>query len=96
MHSTVRLRASRPKLLRHGRWSSPSTAGPADGSYRFHQQMPIPLAIAVAGALGALARYGLDGVIARRVPGAFPCGTFVINVSGSFLLGLALTLEKFA
>ena len=58
--------------------------------------MPIPVAIAVAGALGALARYGLDGVIARRVPGAFPCGTFVINVSGSFLLGLALTLEKFA
>jgi CrcB protein len=54
--------------------------------------MPIPLAIALAGALGALARYGLDGFIARRAPGAFPWGTFAINVSGSLLLGLAFTL----
>jgi CrcB protein len=54
--------------------------------------MPIPLAIGLAGALGALARYGLDGVIARRAPGAFPWGTFVVNVSGSFLLGLTFTL----
>jgi fluoride exporter len=54
--------------------------------------MPIPLATALAGALGALSRYGLDGLIARRAPGAFPWGTFVINVSGSFLLGLAFTL----
>ena len=53
--------------------------------------MPIPLAIALAGALGALSRYGLDGLIARRTS-AFPWGTFVINVSGSFLLGLAFTL----
>jgi fluoride exporter len=54
--------------------------------------MPIPLAIAIFGALGALARYGLDGVIARRAPGAFPWGTFAINVTGSFLLGLVFTL----
>jgi CrcB protein len=53
--------------------------------------MPLPLAIALAGALGALSRYGLDGLIARRTS-AFPWGTFVINVSGSFLLGLAFTL----
>ena len=47
------------------------------------------VAIPVAGALGALARYGLDGLISRRAPTSFPWGTFVINVSGSFLLGLA-------
>src|SRR5579871_4105198 len=49
-------------------------------------------AIAVAGALGALARYGLDGLVSRRLPSAFPWGTFVINVSGAFLLGLLFTV----
>jgi CrcB protein len=55
------------------------------------------LAIALAGGLGALARYGLDGVVSRRAPGAFPWGTFVVNVSGAFALGLVVTLatERF-
>lgn len=48
--------------------------------------------IAVAGSLGALARYGLEGVVVRHAPGAFPWGTFVVNVSGSFALGLVFTL----
>jgi CrcB protein len=54
--------------------------------------MPIPLAIAVAGALGALTRYWLDGVVSRRAGGGFPWGTLTINVTGSFLLGLLFTL----
>ena len=54
--------------------------------------MPTPLAVALAGALGALARYGLDGFVARRTPGAFPWGTFAINISGSFALGALFTL----
>lgn len=45
------------------------------------------LGVAVAGALGALARYGLGSFISERYAGAFPLGTFVINVSGSFVLG---------
>ncbi len=55
------------------------------------------VAIAVAGALGALARYGLDGLVSRRAPTSFPWGTFAINVSGSFLLGLVFVLmaERF-
>ncbi len=48
--------------------------------------------IGVAGALGALARYGLDGFVARRSTSAFPWGTFVVNVTGSFLLGLVFTV----
>jgi fluoride exporter len=48
--------------------------------------------IAIAGAFGALARYGLEGAISRRAPGAFPWGTFVVNVSGSFVLGLLFVL----
>ena len=50
------------------------------------------VAIAVAGSLGALARYGLDGLVSRRVPSAFPWGTFVVNISGAFVLGFLMTL----
>jgi CrcB protein len=53
--------------------------------------MQIVVAVAVAGALGAAARYGLDGWISGRA-GLFPWGTFVINVSGAFLLGLLFTV----
>ncbi|HEX3057449.1 MAG TPA: CrcB family protein [Gaiellaceae bacterium] len=49
-------------------------------------------AIAVAGAIGALARYGLEGLVSRRAPGAFPWGTFAVNVSGAFVLGFVFTV----
>jgi CrcB protein len=48
----------------------------------------IAIGLVVAGAAGAPARYLLDGFVQDRTEGAFPWGTFVINVSGSFLLGL--------
>ncbi len=50
------------------------------------------IAIAVAGSVGALARYGVDGFVARRTSGAFPWGTFVVNITGAFALGLVFTL----
>ncbi len=50
------------------------------------------VAIGIAGALGALARYGLDGVVSRRFPSPFPWGTFAVNMSGAFVLGLLMTL----
>jgi CrcB protein len=50
------------------------------------------VAIAVAGSIGALARYGLDGLISRNAPASFPWGTFAVNVSGSFVLGLLFVL----
>jgi CrcB protein len=50
------------------------------------------VAIAIAGGLGALARYGLEGFVSRRTKGAFPWGTFVVNISGAFALGLIFTL----
>jgi CrcB protein len=49
------------------------------------------LAISVAGALGALSRYALQAVIDPR-SGGLPWGTFVVNVSGSFLIGLIFTV----
>ncbi len=53
--------------------------------------MRTAVAIAVAGAIGALARYGLQGLVARRAHGAFPWGTFVVNITGAFALGLIFT-----
>lgn len=46
-------------------------------------------AIAIGGALGASARYGLTQLVHLGAAG-FPWATFGINVSGSFLLGLLL------
>ena len=45
------------------------------------------LAVAAGGALGSVARY-LVGVGSGKLFGSdFPCGTLIINVSGSFLIG---------
>jgi CrcB protein len=46
------------------------------------------LLIAIFGAVGTLARYGLQGVVQIRAGGAFPYGTLLINLTGCFLLGL--------
>ncbi|MBX7159756.1 MAG: fluoride efflux transporter CrcB [Acidimicrobiia bacterium] len=45
-------------------------------------------AFAVAAAIGAPARYVIDGLVQDRTGGAFPWGTLVVNVSGCLLLGL--------
>jgi CrcB protein len=44
--------------------------------------------LAFAGGVGALLRFGLDAAVARRSSGAFPYGTFTVNVTGSATLGL--------
>lgn len=46
------------------------------------------LVVAVGGGLGAAARFMVDGEIRTRHNGGFPWGTFVVNVTGSFLIGL--------
>jgi CrcB protein len=52
--------------------------------------MPIPLAVALGGALGAVARYALDRVIERHSIGVFPWSTFTINASGCLLIGIVV------
>jgi CrcB protein len=52
--------------------------------------VPVVLAVVLGGALGALARYGLDGLIEHRAFSLFPWSTFAINVSGCFLAGAAV------
>lgn len=46
------------------------------------------LLIAVAGGLGALARYGLAGLAQRWTDSMFPWGTAAVNITGCFLFGL--------
>src|ERR1041384_468094 len=46
------------------------------------------LLIAIFGAVGTLARYGLQGLVQVRAGSAFPYGTLLINLTGCFFLGL--------
>jgi CrcB protein len=48
------------------------------------------LLVGALGALGALARYGVSGVVQRRWRTTFPVGTLVVNLSGAFAAGLLL------
>jgi len=50
------------------------------------------LTIGIGGFLGAITRYGVALWIGRQWGRSFPLGTFVINVSGSFLIGLLMSL----
>jgi CrcB protein len=55
------------------------------------------LIIGIGGFLGAISRYGVALWIGQRWGRSFPLGTFVINISGSFLIGLLMELftERF-
>ncbi|AXC14754.1 CrcB protein [Acidisarcina polymorpha] len=48
--------------------------------------------VAIGGALGSLARYTLGAWIYSRMGTRFPYGTFVINITGCFVIGLALSI----
>lgn len=52
--------------------------------------------IALFGAIGTLARYGLQGAVQIRMGSFFPYGTLLINLSGCLLLGFIgqLTLNR--
>jgi CrcB protein len=55
------------------------------------------LLVVIGGGIGALTRYVAASAIMARFGGKFPLGTLVINVSGSFLIGLLMTIltERF-
>jgi fluoride exporter len=50
------------------------------------------LMVALGGAVGAIARFWVGGYVGQRMGTRFPYGTFVINCSGSFVVGLVVTL----
>ena len=44
--------------------------------------------VAMGGALGSVGRYWLSGLVAERFGETFPWGTLIINVTGSFIIGI--------
>ncbi len=54
------------------------------------------LLVGAGGFFGAIARYVVDGWVATSTGGGFPWGTLVVNISGSFVLGLlfAASVER--
>lgn len=48
--------------------------------------------VGIGGFVGAIARFVLGSYIGNRFGTRFPYGTFAINMSGSFLLGIVMTL----
>ena len=46
------------------------------------------LIVLVGGIVGGVARYAVSGFVARRIGETFPWGTLVVNISGSFAIGL--------
>jgi CrcB protein len=50
--------------------------------------MLLAILVGLAAALGAVSRYVVDQAVANKWKPSFPWGTWVINVTGSFVLGL--------
>jgi len=46
------------------------------------------LYVGAGGALGAMARYLMAGLVQRGVGGSFPWGTLAVNILGAFVMGL--------
>ncbi len=52
------------------------------------------LALCIAGALGTLARYGLQGLVQRWAGGSFPWGTLAVNALGCLAFGVIWTVAS--
>lgn len=50
------------------------------------------LFIAIGGALGAILRYYIKNININNFRGAFPSNTFIINITGSLIIAIVLTL----
>lgn len=48
--------------------------------------------VMLGAAVGGVARYAVGSAIAARFGGSLPLGTFLVNISGSFMIGVIMTL----
>jgi fluoride exporter len=81
-------------------WSPAVGLGPTSrGQQTYHRnvndggKMPLIL-VGFGGFAGAITRYVVDGFVSDRTGGGFPWGTFLINITGSFVLGLLFALSQ--
>jgi CrcB protein len=49
--------------------------------------------VGIGGALGSITRFILGKLISKRFNATFPIGTFIINITGAFLLGFVNSLD---
>ena len=56
--------------------------------------MRLWILVAAGGALGSMARYGMEDVVHRYAPPFFPAGTFAVNVIGCLLFGVIVSLAE--
>jgi fluoride exporter len=65
---------------------------PLDRAWQVGDIPRVPLramiAVAIGGAAGSVARYGVASVLQRRRPTTFPTATLAVNIAGSFVLGV--------
>lgn len=54
--------------------------------------MLLYLLIALGGAIGSVARFAISGSVATQFGDTFPWGTFIVNATGSFVIGFFATL----
>ena len=66
--------------------------GATRGLGKEHDDLLKYFMVGVGGCLGSILRFWLGSYIGGRLGSRFPYGTFVINVTGSFLIGLVLTI----
>jgi CrcB protein len=61
-------------------------------TFTFLDEMAKYLLVMLGGALGAVSRFALGTLVGKWYSALFPLGTFLINVTGSFLIGVLMML----
>jgi fluoride exporter len=57
-----------------------------------HYTMMKYLMVGIGGGIGSMLRFWVSSYLGERIGTRFPSGTFAVNITGSFLIGLIVTL----